>query len=69
MTKSEMRIVVEQFLEASDKQLKEIAEETGATLSILKKINTGRQTIDSTNFATIEKLYLYAKEQTENDEK
>lgn len=62
MNKSEMRVIVEVFLETTNQQLKTISEESGVTLSILKKINTGRQSIDSTNFTTVEKLYLYAKE-------
>lgn len=62
MNKSEMRVIVEVFLETTNQQLKTISEESGVTLSILKKINTGRQSIDSTNFSTIEKLYFYALE-------
>lgn len=63
MTQSEMKKIVLSLLNELPETIKEISDSTGVNESILKKLTSGRQTVDKTNFASIEKLYFYAIKQ------
>ena len=63
MTQSEMKKIVLSLLNELPETIKEISDSTGVNESILKKLTPGRQTVDKTNFASIEKLYFCAIKQ------
>lgn len=55
-----MKKYVEELLN-SEISLGRISRESGVSLSVLKKLSSGRQTVEHTNHGTIEKLYKFYK--------
>ncbi|MHC0552134.1 helix-turn-helix domain-containing protein [Salinicoccus sp. CNSTN-B1] len=59
MTKSQMRVEVEELLNDKSITIRELSEATGVGESVIKKLKSGRQTIDKTYFESVEKLFEY----------
>jgi DNA-binding Xre family transcriptional regulator len=54
-----MRKEVEELLNDKSITIRELSEGSGVGESVIKKLKSGRQTIDKTYFESVEKLYDY----------